>query len=143
MQADAGGLEKLLDELKSRWYSYTQQRWIELSKEFAHNSLAVFIEDINQDGELNMNIIFNNEDSIKQIRWKYFLSDCEPLTADFTDVTKRAELEVARAEAYLQEEHEDIMKNFDSRVAKLRNKTKVVVAPGALDGLLRDDLDDE
>jgi len=143
MQADAGGKEKQLEELKSRWYRYTQQRWLELSEEFTQTSPAIFIEDINQNGELNRIFIFNNEDALKQVRWKHFLADCEPLIADFADVTKRAELEVARAETYLQEEHKDIMKNFDPKVVKLKKKMKAVVAPGAFDGLIEDDTGDE
>jgi len=141
MQADAGGLEKQLDELKSRLYRYTQQRWLELSKEFTQDSPAVFTEDVNHDGELNRNFIFNNEEALKQIRWKHFLSDCEPLIADFTNVTERVEQEVAKAENYLQKAHEDIMKNFDPKVVKLKKMMKVVVAPGAFDRLLGDDAD--
>jgi len=143
MQADAGGLEKQLDELKSRWYRYTQKRWLELSKEFVKAEPAVYFEDINQNGELNRKFIFNNEETLKQIRWKHFLSNCEPLMAEFVAVTDRAEQEVARAEAYLQEEHEDIMKNFDPKVVKLKKKMQVVVAPGAFDGLMEEDSDHE
>ncbi len=143
MQADASGKEKQLDELKSRWYRYTQQRWLELSKEFIQDSPAVFTEDINQKGELNRNFIFNNEDALKQIRWKHFLSDCEPLIAGFTNIAKRAKQEAARAEIYLQEQHEDIMKNFDPKVVKLKKKIQVVVAPGAFDGLVGEDSWDE
>ena len=135
MQIEAGGQEKQLDELNGRLYSYVQERWLELSKEFTQDSAAIFIEDNHQDGELNRNFIFNNEDALKQIRWKHFLADCEPLIAEFTNVTERAEREVVRAEAYLQEAHEDIMKNFDPKVVKLKKKMKVVVAPGAFDGL--------
>ncbi len=139
MQTDANGKEKQLDELKSRWYGYIEQRWLELSKEFTQIPPAVFIEDINQNGELNRNFIFNNEDVLKQIRWKHFLADCEPLMAEFINVTERVEREAARAETYLQEAHEDIMKNFDPKVVKLKKKMKVVVAPGALDGLIIED----
>jgi len=143
MQADAGGKEKQLYELKSRWYSYMQQRWLELSEEFNREPPAVFIEDINQNGELNRIFIFNNENALKQIRWQHFLADCEPLIAEFVAVTERAAQEVAKAETYLQEAHEDIMKNFDPKVVKLKKKMKVVVAPGALDGLMGESLEDE
>jgi len=143
MRIEANGLEKQLDELKSRWYRYTQQRWIELSKEFTQNSPAVFIEDINVDGELNRNYIFNNEKTLKKIRWKYFLADCEPLIEKLSRVTERAKQEVTRTNNYLQKEHEDIMKNFDPKVVKLKRKMKIVVAPGALDDLVKDDADND
>jgi hypothetical protein len=80
---------------------------------------------------------------IKQgICWKHFLADCEPLTAAFINVTERAEREVARAEAYFQETHEDIMNNFNSKVVKLKKKMEVLVALGVFDGLNRDYSDD-
>lgn len=139
IQVDAAGKEKQLDELKSRWYKHTQQRWLELSREFTHEPPAVFVEEINQKGELNRNYIFNNEEALKQIRWKHFLADCEPLLAELSNVTKRAEKEVARTKDYLKKEHEDIMKNFDPKVVKLKKKMKVVFAPGVLDDLARDD----
>ncbi|MBL4681899.1 MAG: hypothetical protein JKY88_14405 [Pseudomonadales bacterium] len=135
IQADAGGKEKQLDELNSCLYSYVQERWLELSKEFTQDSPAVFIEAVNQKGELNRNFIFNNEDALKPIRWKHFLADCEPLIAEFSKVTKRVEQEVAKAEVYLQESYEDIMKIFDPKVVKLKKKMKIVVAPGAFDGV--------
>jgi hypothetical protein len=42
MQLDAGGQEGQLDELKSRWYSYLQERWLTLSKINAENPAADF-----------------------------------------------------------------------------------------------------
>ncbi len=143
MHTDASGQEKQLDELNSRLYRYEQERWVELNEEFIQCFPAVFIEDVNQDGELNRNFIFNNEAVLKQIRWKNFLVDCEPLIAEFTNVTERVEQEEAKAEAYLQEAYEYILKNFDPNVVKLKKKMQVVVAPGAFDGLIGDDAGDE
>ncbi len=34
------------------------------------------------------------------------------------------------------------MTNFDPKVVKLRQKRKIVMAPGALDGLLKEDEDE-
>jgi hypothetical protein len=47
--------------------------------------------------------------------------------------------ELVQAESWLRQTHEDIMKNFDPDVIKLRKKRKVIVAPGALDGLASED----
>jgi len=143
MRIEAAGLEKQLDELKSRWHRYTEQRRLELSDEFTHDAPTVFMEEINKKGELNRNYIFNNGDTLKQIRWRHFLADCEPLLAEFSHVTERAKLELAKAVTFLQAEHEDIMNNFDPKVVKLKKKMKVVVAPGAFDGLISDDSGDE
>lgn len=139
MRADAGGLEHQLDELKSRWHGYTQQRWLALSREFTQRPPAVYREDIPQKEERHHNFIFNNENALKQIRWRHFLADCEPLSADLSGVTERAAQETTHAKLWLQETHADIMKNFDPTVVTLKKKRKIVIAPGAFDGLRQDD----
>jgi hypothetical protein len=135
MQREAGGLEKQLDELLNRWHHYMQQQWLELSQAFVQSEPAVFMEDIQQNGERHRNFIFNNETALKQIRWRYFLKDCEPLKADFPVVAGLEKEELAKMDSWLRETHKDIMENFDPDVIKLRKKRKVVVAPGAFDGL--------
>jgi hypothetical protein len=142
MRADAGGLEHHLEELKNRWYGYTQQRWLELSREFTQASPFVYWEDIRQNEERHRNFIFSNENTLKKIRWRHFLADCEALSADLLGVTERAAQETANAKAWLEKTHADIMKHFDPDVVKLKKKCKIVVAPGALDMLGRDEGDE-
>jgi hypothetical protein len=142
MQVDAAGLENQLDELNSRWHRYTQQRWLELSKKFKHLAPEVFVEEKNQDGELNRNFIFTNENALKKIRWRHFLADCRTLVADSARLAEMAEHDLARAETWLQEMFEDIMKDVDSNVVKLKKRRKVIVAPGAFVGLVDGDGDE-
>jgi hypothetical protein len=139
MQVDANGQEKQLEELQSRWHQYTQQRWLELSQATARSTPAIYMVDINQHGEQHRNFIFNNETALKQIRWRHFLSDCEQIKADHKKITGMEHEELVQAESWLRQTHEDIMKNFDPDVIKLRKKRKVIVAPGALDGLASED----
>lgn len=122
MQIDAGGQEKQLDELKVRWYEYTQQRWLELSQSFAQEPPTVYLEDTEQDGDPHKNFIFNNEATLKQVRWKHFLQDCQPLKAGFAAVTDLEQQETEKAEQWLQESYHDIMQNFDPDVIKLRKR---------------------
>jgi len=138
MQIDAAGQEKQLDELKNRWHRYTQQRWLELSQEFAQTDPAVYTVDINQHGELHRDFIFNNETALKQIRWRHFLADCEQIKTDFAKVADMEKRELAQAENWLRETHRDIIDNFDPDVNRLRKKRKLVVAAGAFDGLADD-----
>ena len=54
-------------------------------------------------------------------------------------VADRQVQEVAKAESWLRESHQDIIKNFDPNVVKFRQKRKIVIVPGAFDGLLGED----
>lgn len=139
IKIDAGGLERQLDELKHRWYQYSNERWLELSKKFVKSKPVVYMEDENKKHELNRNFIFNNEEALKRTRWKHFVNDCETIQGDFSVVAKLEKRELVSAEKWLRNEYKDIMKNFDPKVVRLKRKMKVVVMPGAFDGLGRDD----
>lgn len=141
-QIDAAGLERQLDELKSRWYQYTQERWLELSKQFSQIHPAVYVEDKSENNELHRNFIFNNESALKQIRWRHFLADCEATKADFAAISELEQQELMHTKTWLQTTHQDIMQNFDPNVIKLKQKRKIVIAPGAFDGLAEWSIDD-
>jgi len=143
MKLDAGGLEAQLDELKSRWYSYQQERWYALSKTFSDLPVAVFIQDQDWDDDPHRFFIFNNVSTLKLIRWQHFLSDCEPLVADFSVMEELFTKETGDAISWLSENHQDILKNFDPKVIKLRKKKKIIISPRALEDLAKIDADDE
>lgn len=135
MQVDAGGQEAQLEELKRRWYGYLQQRWQELSQSFVAAPPAVFMVDHVQDGDPHRDFIFNNATALKAVRWKHLLADCAPLRADPVDLLRLEQQEVDRAVRWLDLAHEDIRQNFDPRVVRLEKRRKIVIAPGAFDGL--------
>lgn len=123
-------------------YQYLQQRWTELSESFKGRSPAVFMKDTSEHGEANYLFLFNNAVALERIRWCYFLSDCRQLERDFSEVECHVSEAWKQAEDWLHETHRDILQNFDPTVTRLRKKWKVVVAPGAFDGLLRSEEDD-
>lgn len=135
IKINANGLEKQLEELNSRWYEYIQQRWLELSQAFAQDEPAVFMVDQNQSRELHRNFIFNNAGALKKVRWRHFLADCNRIEANRAKVCEMENKELAVAKSWLQKTHDDIMKNFDPKVITFKKKMKIVVAPGAFDGI--------
>jgi hypothetical protein len=141
-RVDAAGQEQQLDELQERWNRYTQERWITLSQSFVDDAPAVFVADDNQDGELNRDFIFNNAAALKRVRWRHFLADCEQIKGDFSVVSEHEKTALEQAQRWLRETHQDIMDNYDPRVAKLRKRNKVIVAPGAFDSLIDGGLDE-
>jgi hypothetical protein len=142
MKIDAGGLEAQLDELKSRWYIYQRERWYALSKSFNDLSPAVYIQDKDWDDDPHRFFIFNNASTLKRIQWRHFLSDCEPLITEFSAVKAQLEQEIGGAISWLAENYQDIMKNFDPKVIKLRKKRKIIISAGALEDLAKIDSDD-
>ena len=143
IKIDAGGLEGQLDELKSRWHPYIQQRFIELSTDNRSLPAALYTQDQNWDNDPHRFFIFHNEATLKKIRWRSFLSDCTPLMIDFSAVADRQVEELEKAKTWLAENHQDIMDNFDPDVIKLRKKRKVVLSAGVLNEMAKFNSGDE
>lgn len=137
MDIQANGLERQLDELKHRWYHYVQQRWDELSQSQSQLAPVVYFRDEDSKEEKHRDFIFNNAQALQQVRWQHFLADCKALLGKSSDITELEVQELVKAEQWLQQTYQDIMQNFDPKVVKLKKKYKVVMAPAALDGLLK------
>lgn len=143
MKIDAQGLEAQLEELKSRWYIYQRERWYALSKTFSDLPSAVFTLDQDWDDDPHRFFIFSNASTLKQIRWQHFLSDCEPLVTDFSVMEEQFKKEIGDAKSWLSENHQEILKNFDPKITKLRKKKKIIISSRAMEDLAKIDIDDE
>ncbi len=142
MQIDAAGQEAQLDELKSRWYAYQQVRWTALSEITIALPPTVYSQDKDWDDDPHRCFLFANAATLKKIRWRHFLSDCEPLKAEFSEVEKMLSEELERTQAWLTASYQDINNNFDPTVVKLQKKRRVIMTAAALDDLDRIDEDD-
>ena len=139
---DANGLEGQLDELNTQWYCFQRQHWIDLSRTFRSLPPTVYTIDLNWDDDPHKLFIFNNEEVLKQIRWRHFLSDSHPFFTEYSALNKILATETEHAKSWLIATHRDIMKNYDPAVIKLKKKRKLVLSHGALDDLNRLNFDD-
>ena len=135
MKLDANGQEGQLDELRKRWYGYQQQRWLELNEAFNQSPPAVYTQDKDWDNDPHRFFIFSNAETLKQIRWRHFLSDCQPLMSEYATMNEHLQQEITRATFWLTENHQDIMQNFDPTMVRLQKKKKIILSPQALDDL--------
>jgi hypothetical protein len=143
VKIDAAGQEAQLDELRSRWYGYQRERWVALSESNVQQLPAVYIHDKDWDDDPHRFFVFTNEITLKQIRWRHFLSDCKSLEGGYAEVENLLAEEIDRANAWLVENHQDIQENFDPTVVKLRKKNKIIMTESALDDLSKIDADKE
>ena len=143
IEIDAAGRELELDELNRRWFAYQHQCRMALCEANVQRPSRVYVCDKDWDDDPQRVFVFTNEETLKQIRWRHFLSDCEPLMAEYTEVEALLVEEVERANAWLVESYQDIQENFDPTVVKLRKKRKIIISEDALDDLEEMDGDNE
>lgn len=91
----------------------------------------------------NKKVIYTSYTSLKQIRWRHFLSDCKSLVAEYAEVEQLLAEEIDRANVWLAENYQDIQDNFDPTVVKLRKENKIIMTERALDDLSKIDADKE
>ncbi len=87
--------------------------------------------------------VFTHKKTLKQIRWRHFLSDCNALVADDAQVEKLLAEEIDRANVWLGKNYRDIQENFDPAVIKLKKKNKIVMTGRALEDISTIDADKE
>ena len=143
VKINAAGQEAQLDELRGRWSGYQRERWLALSESNVQRFPAVYVNDKDWDDDPHRFFVFTNERTLKQIRWRHFLSDCKPLVAEYAEVEKFLSEELDRANAWLVENHQDIQENFDPTIVKLRKKRKIIMTESALDDLSKIEADKE
>ena len=141
VKIDAAGQEAQLDELTSRWNEYQRERWLALSESHAQRLPAVYVHDKDWDDDPHRFFVFANEKTLKQIRWRHFLSDCKSLVVEYAEVEKLLTEEIGRANAWLVGNYQDIQENFDPAVVKLRKKKKIIMTESVLDDLSKMDPD--
>lgn len=83
-----------------------------------------------------MNFVFSNSTALDAVRFRHFISDCQRIASNPTNIDVLIEQENRLALDFLANAYEDIMDNFDPTVVKLRRKRKIILANEKLKDLL-------
>lgn len=143
VRIDAAGQEAQLDELRIRFLDYQNERWLALSEECVRQAPAVYAHDEDWDEDPHRTYVFANGETLKQIRWRHFSTDCKSLIAESSAIEMLLAAEIDRSNTWLTENHQDIQDNFDPAVVKMRRKRKIIMSATALDDLIEIGGDDD
>jgi hypothetical protein len=137
VRIEAHGQEAQLEELKSRFYRYLDERQQVLAATFDRaERKRVYLLDESRGDDPHMNFVFTDKTALEAVRFRHFMADCRKLAEDRTVLDGLAEQEKQAAMTFLEENLRDIRDNFDPAVVRFRKRRKIVLADGALDGLL-------
>lgn len=133
----AGGKEGQLEELKHRFYSYLIDNQELLLDNFdAKAQKQVYLVSDNWDDDPHMNFIFTDQTALQSVCFRHFMADCQRIVGDNRELDALIEQERQGVVDFLERNYQDIMENFDPKVTKLRKRRRIIIADGALDGLL-------
>lgn len=134
---EADGKEAQAEELQRRFWDYLSQRFDALLTEFDGQACkAVYMEDLSRRNDPHMTFIFSDKTALQAVRVRQFMRDCRALVADRAELDVVINRERQALDTYLESTCRDIFAHFDPRVAPFRKKHKIIIADGALDGLV-------
>ena len=137
MRVEADGQEGLLEELQRRTWDYEFRRSQELLLEYRSSSqAATFFIDNPYPGDptadMNLLIVFSDPEALARVRFTSFLRDCRAIERPLQELELIEDQEVQRIVVYVNEQHADLLRNFDPKVVTLRKRRKVMMHPEAL-----------
>tara|TARA_R110001599_G_scaffold219808_1_gene418131 strand:- start:124 stop:1173 length:1050 start_codon:yes stop_codon:yes gene_type:complete len=138
-KTDAHGLEAQLEELEARYEKYLNQLSQEMNETFHDDSeCAVYFERSTiDDVEPRWDIIIKNAQTAKNISFQTYLKDCEKYLKPNEELEDLYQQKLEKLYAFIDENYQDVMENFDSKVKRFKRKIDVIIAPEALEDLDR------
>jgi hypothetical protein len=137
LRVDAGGMEGQLDELNERYYRYLSSRVEALLVELdAKAPKRVYMVDTSRDVEPCRDFVFTDKTALQAVRFLHFMRDCQAILGDPAELDELLHQENQAASEFLEQSHQDILKNFDPKVVKLRKKRKILLSDEAAKDLL-------
>ena len=136
-RADANGMEPKLDELQRRFWFYLSTLSDSLADQFDREARhSIWLIDRSQGYDPQIDFIFSDKSVLPEVRFRSFLRDCRRFPADVADLDICVNKERARLVEDLEKQYQDILANFNPKVAPFKKKTKIILADGALNDLL-------
>lgn len=138
-QLDAGGLEPQLEELRRRWWRYQQGAEQNLQRELADFPPTAYIlhDESPVPDEINVNFVIQNEEAMRRVRWRRFLSDLSAIEGDNKDVESLISREMETGLRFIAEQYEDILENYTPPDISPGKERKLIISNSALDDLQR------
>ncbi len=132
----ANGKEAQLEELQRRYRVYTGERQKVALDDFdAGAQKRVYLVDKSEKVDPHMRFIFTDQSALQGVRFRHFMADCRSMLGDNQELDAFIEQERLAAAEFLEQNHRDIMENFDPKITRLRKKRKIIIADGALNDL--------
>lgn len=133
MRPDAGGLEPQLEELTRRLYQYERDRWTELLDELDRQAAtAIYTQDVSNGVDAQLHFIFSDKTAMARVRLRHFVRDCRCLEQDADTLAAYEQREADLVSAFVHAQHDDIMRHFNPKVAKLKKRRKILMHKDAL-----------
>ncbi len=130
IRVDADGFEEIYEQLNDRFHTYQRDRYETLLKRWDRTTPAeAWVIDRTTPGDHEWTFIFSNKGALGKVRLRHFLSDCHAIAGDRHPLDAMTTEERARATRFLEEQHAQIMTDFDPKVRTLRPRIKLVLPP--------------
>ena len=138
---NAGGQEALLDELQYRTQHYIIERMDALKErwhEYGRRGVYIFESEREfNTGDNEIEFVFTDVGALEAVRFPSFVRDCRVIERPVQELHDAVAAEEAHMRAWVRTQHEELRRTFDPKVAKLRNRRKVMFSAEAVEDIER------
>ncbi len=138
----ANGLERHLDELKSRYRDYLNELKDQLDEAFDRDpECAVYLQESDFETEHHLNVIIKNAKTAKAITFENYLQDCQQFLKPAEEPEQLYQLELEKLDRFITDNYHDVMENLDTKISPLKLKNKIILSQEAIQDMnkIRDD----
>jgi len=136
MRVKAGGQEGILEELQHRIWNYQSSRYENQRTAWDQKNLCgVYLLDESMEDEANLHFVFTDKDALAAVRFRSFLRDCRALARPVEELHRAVDEEKEALARFVEEQHTEVVRTYDPKVARFRKRRKVMVMKGAFDKL--------
>jgi hypothetical protein len=131
MKIDANGLEGQYDELVNRKYTILNDFFIRNQENFNNQAMnCIWFEYKHYEGDDSpvLNIVFSNKEILKSIEFETFEDSCKEFLVKDNRLEEIIKLQKITLKRVIEEAYNDVMKNYNPKIIKLKKKMKIVIA---------------
>lgn len=136
LRVEANGQEGVLEELQRRVWRYDQARYDALLTA-CHSAGrgGVYLLDESEPPEANLHVVFTDRKALEAVRFHSFLRDCRAIERSAEELHGAVDEERTALVRLVDEQHADVLRNYDPKVARFSRRRKVMVNKDAFDSL--------
>lgn len=139
---EANGLERHLDELKSRYRDYLNELKNQLDDAFDRDAeCAVYFKESDVETEHHLEVIIKNAKTAKSITFQNYLRDCQQFIKPAEEPEQLYQIELEKLDRFINENYHDVMENLDTKISPLKQKNQIILSQEAIQDMvkIRDD----
>lgn len=92
---------------------------------------CIYLFDESEPPEANVHFVFADKGALEAVRFRSFVRDCRAIERPATELERAVSAEMALLERFIEEQHAEVIRSYDPKVTRFRERRMVMLVKGA------------